>query len=934
MSDVFLAPWWLWAALPLSGLLWAWRQRLAAGLAGRRGRWRLALRGGAYAALVLALAGLQLPGRGQAVQVVATVDLSDSIYDRQVQEDAVRRLEARLAGRADVACGTVVFGKHAGIERPVEPLPPPAAKRERREADPEPAAGFHALANLVHPMTAVDASATDIGGGLDAARGLLSANGAARAIVLVGDGHDTAGRALAAAAALSGSGIDLLALPSELPAGADVHVASLRLPQTARAGRGVPIEVAVAGQRAGEVRVQLSRRMGGEARYLGAQTVKLVSAAAGGEARAVTRFIDRPDAPGVAVYDVALQGPDGGQLLNNYVENDRLEGALRIAGPAKWGVLARAGGTLEAWAAAEAKDNPLKTELTLFRAGAWPRSEADYAGLAGVLVDGLDAQELSEDGEGLKALAQAVRDGLGLIAFGGEKAFGAGGHPEGGAWERLLPVTFRPEDDRVRTLLFAIDASKSMEQAMQGGQQQKLFFAKAQIVRALQVRRPTDRLGLIAFAEAADTAFPVTPPPNREGFQEAMSAVAFGNQTNILGALGLARELLAKDNAEEQVVVLLSDGQQTPVAPEASLLEAARALCPPPAEAGKPRRTRLHCFGIEDAPGAQPSPGEQLLRKLAQEGGGQFFPDFAELARSLKTVVEERGKDLYARREPFAIRLAQPQHPVLAGLAGAWPRGAFRNRVKARETASVLLKSEPAASEAERGARKSDPLLVLGHAGLARTAALAFAADGAAGESWLKSGEGWPGGAALVARAMAWVEHAREDGEGGWRVQAEEDGEGALAFGVDAAKDGAPLNELALSARIEGEGQGKGDAFLKDLPLLPVAPGRYEGRLEAPQQGVYRVEIQAERVTVAERFVTVPYAPEYRRFGTDRLALEALVQKAGGRSRMLNVPGDLDDWLDGVEAQRTHQSARPWLLALAGALFLCEIAARGMKARA
>lgn len=419
MSDVFLAPWWLWAALPLSGLLWAWKQRLAAGLAGRRGRWRLVLRGGAYAALVLALAGLQLPGRGQSVQVVAAVDLSDSIYDRPSQEDAVRRLEARLAERPGVACGTVVFGRRAGIERPVEALPPPAPKRERRDAAPapEPASGFHPLANLVHPTTVVDSSATDLGAGLDAARGLLTQSGAARAIVLVGDGHDTAGGGLASAAALSGSGVDLLVLPSELPAGSDVHVAGLRLPQAARVGRGVPIEVSVAGQREGEVRVQLRRRMGGEARYLGAQTVKLVSPGAGGEARAVARFVDRPDAPGVAVYDVALQGPDGGQLLNNYVENDRLEGALRIAGPAKWGVLARAGGTLEAWAEASAKDNPLKTDLTLFRAGVLPRSEADYAGLAGVLVDGFDAQELPDDGEALKALAQAVRNGLGLIAF-------------------------------------------------------------------------------------------------------------------------------------------------------------------------------------------------------------------------------------------------------------------------------------------------------------------------------------------------------------------------------------------------------------------------------------------------------------------------------------------------------------------------------------
>lgn len=938
MSDWFEQPAVLLAGLPLAAALAWWYRSQARGRADRRLRWRLIWRAAGLACLILALAGLRLPGEVRAVRVVAAVDVSASIYDPSAQQAELETLARELHG-SNVELGVVVFGRTAGLERAVAPLPlsvPPGAERGTL-----PAAGPPPVPDVTRPQAAVEREGTDLARALRLARAQLGdAQEAARAIVLLSDGLDTAGGAEEAAAALAGSGIDLLARPAAMEAHGDVHVASLRHPERGRVGLGLPLDVTVAGQQAARVRVRVRRHAGGGVVEIGARIVELQGRgdARRKDFRATATLIDRPALPGLARYEAVVDAPEGGALPGDFTPNNTLWAALPIDAPAKWAVLTRERSPLALWARDGAR--PLGVDAALFTPERLPKRAQDFAGFTGVLVDGLDASELPE-GEALQALAAAVEQGLSLVAVGGEAAFGAGRHAEGGAWERLLPATLRPEDDRRRSILFVMDISASMKIPVQPRGDLKLNFARAQLGEAVGKLRATDRVGLIVFSREAQLLAALDADPSRTGMVTALNGLKegmLGQETNFVGALAEAKRVLESDDAEERLVVLLSDGEPTPPVPDAELEAAVRALCPPPAEATARWRTRLFAFGIGTNSTERVTPGEARLKRMALAGGGQFFPEFLQLAKRLQEVFDERREDLYTRHGPFGVQTRGAAHEIVAAAGEPWPVLPFRNRVKPRPESEALLWSAPLAEHAHAaGSKKPDPLLLLGHRGGARTALLSLSLEGAAGQAFLQPKNGWRGGRALLAAAMSWCEGEREASRAGWRLEAEPLSDDRLELTLYARAVGsqAAQNEGHYAARLRPLDETRAPAP-GDLPLRPVAPGTFRAEAALPPPGVYRMEVRdaAGGAALAERLVAIPYPQEFRRFGTDRLTLEALVDRAGGHSRMIHLPAqDLAAWREACGPQRAFVPVRGWLLVLAAVCVLAEVAARGLRAK-
>jgi hypothetical protein len=153
-------------------------------------------------------------------------------------------------------------------------------------------------------------------------------------------------------------------------------------------------------------------------------------------------------------------------------------------------------------------------------------------------------------------------------------------------------------------------------------------------------------------------------------------------------------------------------------------------------------------------------------------------------------------------------------------------------------------------------------------------------------------------------------------------------------------KSHASKSGLQLSARLSPVfGESTTDVA---AALLPVEPGTYEGEIALPEReasasdergAIHRLDLLSDDRVARTRFVSVPYPREYCRFGTDRVALADLVQRAGGRSRMLDVPDNLNGWLKEIEAQRAYVSARPFLIVLAALCLLAELAIRGLRRR-
>jgi hypothetical protein len=946
---LFSNPWLLLLLAAYASLLWLrWRQS-AAGVPAFRRRLIPSLALHAVAALCLALgaAGLRIPVRAPHYTIAVAADISDSVFDVATQN---ARLNAALDSLDPAAtdAAVVVFGRTAGLERALSPLAVSAAPNATPVFHVERAAPH---VDLTRPHTVVDRSATDIGNALGYARGLLPSGDAptARAILLLSDFRDTQGGAEAAAAALAGSGIDLLTVPAALGPSSDVRLAALRVPERGRVGRDLPIEAVVAAQSPCTVRVAVWRQEAGEQPTpVDFKTIALSADAAlpGAEIRQLVRVLDRPAAPGVATYSVRVSGSEG-ELPGDILINNQLAAAVRVTGPSRWAVLTRPGSTLARLAAD--KTQPLGVETDLIYVSALPKSAAAYATCAGILVDGLSAQEL-DDGPCLRALDEAVGHGKALLAVGGEQAFGAGGHRDG-AWQRRLPVEMTPEDDRTRSILFLIDVSKSMEQRMSRDESlRKIDFAAEQLATAVQKLRPADRLGLIAFSGAASVATPLSLDPSRAAFLTAVRGLTIQANTDLLPPLKRAQELLADDDAQEQLVVMLSDGVQTAATPGDEIVAAAKTLCPPPQEAGKPRRTTLYTFGIGvRAQDADPN-GEKMLKQLADAGGGWYSPEFLKLAERLEQAFTERRKDFYVRRDPCALRPIAV-HPLFstAGVSpAAWPVLPFRNRVKAKATAEVVMwgasvgDTEPRASAS--GKAKPDPLLtVSGSAwsGVSRRAALAVSLDGDAGTAWMADASSRK----LLLALLAWLEARPSDEAAGWTLSVEPGADDTLAIEVRATD---PVSKLPVNGRklravlaaLDAMHSSRASASVREpfvVPLHPSAPGAYRALLPKPAEGVYRLAVEDDARPVTECFVTVPYPAELHRFGTDRAAMQKLVAlsadsaRGASGSRIIERPEDLARWAAEKRASRETYSLRPWLIALGLALLLVEYAIRGRR---
>ena len=187
------------------------RRRLGKG----RRRAALAVRALLLAALVGALAGLQLVLPVDRLAVVFVVDLSDSV-GTPGREEALAYLRQSLAGKQDEdVAGIVAFGADALVER----LPSDLAEIDRIASTPV-------------------RDATDIGAALRLA-GALFPDDAQKRIVLLSDGNDTTGSGQSEAALAAARGIQVETVLTGLAGRDEVLVQRLEAPSTARLGESI-----------------------------------------------------------------------------------------------------------------------------------------------------------------------------------------------------------------------------------------------------------------------------------------------------------------------------------------------------------------------------------------------------------------------------------------------------------------------------------------------------------------------------------------------------------------------------------------------------------------------------------------------------------------------------------------------------------------------
>jgi Mg-chelatase subunit ChlD len=827
--------------LAFGALLLEWRHRTVLGEKTSRSRWLVA------ALVVLAVTGLQIPGGTAPLSVMFVLDRSDSVSGAEAATLGRVRALSQSMQPGDRA-GLVVFGAEALVERGPTPSFAPQS------------------VNAVVARTG-----TNIEAALRTARIALSGAESPR-IVLLSDGRQTRGDALAEAARAKAEAIPIDVEGVSVPASSMPRVVHLKTPSVARVDEPFIVAATVRGTPGSTSKVTLQS---------GGETVEqsVVLSAYG---VATASFAGRSRQPGMRVYRASARSATGDSMSDVQESADQAGAAVIVSGQPQLLYVTSDGGSRASLAA---------DGFRVVVVPRLPRSVAQLDQYEAIVLDDVQADDL--DTAQSSALADYVeRFGGGVLMLGSPRSLEPG-LLANAALDRLLPVDVRPRSGQRSAglaLVVIFDKSGSMDDQVSGAR--KIDFARQAIQRALESVSPTDSAGVIAFDASPVPVAPLRAGQDPRAIGEALRSIAPSGPTAIAPTAELARQWLdaAPVDPARRHVLLISDGQTS--APDAARLRALVAE----------RRFTLSVVAL----GGERD--RQLLTSLAQSSGGHAF--FPEDIRQVPTLVAREVARVAGGRlveTPFVVRPSP--HALLSGFgANDWPQ--LRGYV-----ASAL---RPGAQSPLRS-HLDDPILATWRVGLGRVAV--YTAD--LSSRWSDALRAWRGFDQLMSQTVRWVSRDAEDNSLSVRFVSVDDGMRVLleSYGTDEEPSGL-ADVHATLRRPAGE--------IENLDLRGSTPGLYEAEVSAAETGAHAITIDVAGDAGSERHITRGFyfsgEREHRYSGVDRSLLAAIAQTTGG-----TILGPRDSPF-ASQRPSSHISTRPWLLVAALALFLVEVFGPGLAA--
>jgi len=193
------------------------------------------------------------------------------------------------------------------------------------------------------------------------------------------------------------------------------------------------------------------------------------------------------------------------------------------------------------------------------RASALPASMHELADYDLVILDNVSGFDLSL--AKMELLEAYVRDtGGGVVKIGGDRSYAAGGY-YGTPVERLLPVTMNVKTE-VKipsvSVVFVLDRSGSMGTKAQG--EDKLTIAKRAALSSIELLKPLDRVGVLAFDSGRDWVVPMTEAGVRRPIAERLRDLKVGGGADLYPALEEAHRVMRREQAKVKHLIVLSDG--------------------------------------------------------------------------------------------------------------------------------------------------------------------------------------------------------------------------------------------------------------------------------------------------------------------------------------------------------------------------------------
>ena len=897
-------PWWL---LALAVVPWVWwvalvsrrsqgqstgtRARPSPSGRPRRGStWvvHAAFRTVVITSLVLALAGLVVPAPVAGVATIFLVDRSASV-PADVQAAAAGYASSALTARGPDDVGAVVsFGRSARIDAPIG-----------RRDEPN-----QQLPDATATLDGADREATDLGQAITTAAAMLPpANaGYLRRIVLLSDGNETAGSALAAARtpALRGVEIASRTVPARLD---DVAVATLDVDPVLHDGEATDARVVVQSPAPGRVTVRVWARPAPDGPSNASDPGTLV----------FDRTLEVDQGPtevavpmgrlgrGAWVFRAEVEAPGDPVDANNLAVAHAV-----VAEPGK--VLVVEGEAGNATTLATVLQSA-RVVVDVASPAAMPDTAEGLARYDSIVLVDVPATALTT--ATMTAIKSAVAErGRGLVVAGGEHTFGQGEY-SGTPLEDALPVTVQlPEKDQAATLAVAlvIDRSGSMSGIdTRDRRASRMDLAKEGAILAVETLKEGDQVGVVAFdynARWISEMRTLRGAADVKAIADRVATIQPDGGTDIYVALDLALRGMQATQARVKHVILLTDGEGTP-APFPTLMNAFR-------RAG----VTLSTVAVSS------EAGRGLLQDLARRGSGRYyFTDSPSGVPQIMTQEARLAGRTNKQERDFTPRLASPAAAVRGLVPSALPQLHGYLRTASRPGTEVVLTSD-----------QEETILAQWQYGLGRAVAWTSDAEGPWARDWVANGDAFR---ALWTQAVQWSMPASQDPNLAVRV-------------VDAATScaGAPCGSARARVQVDAWATGGGfrdlldtvadvagpDGTARRLVLAQVAPGRYEADFDAPNPGAYFVRVtqaDASGRTVATQ--VAGYARSYPAEVAPLLANRTLLERLATDSGAPAVNAPEDAWRRDTIHRHAPRDIWPELLQVAVAAFVVDVAVRRLR---
>ncbi|MCP4916537.1 MAG: VWA domain-containing protein [Proteobacteria bacterium] len=817
-----------------------------------RGRGRLgeALRVALLLSLVVAVAApfLRRPTTGR--DVVVVVDRS-----RSMPEDAGKTARELIGLVEDTRgdgdrVGIVVVGREARIE-----------------AAPSEQGVFTDFERVVDP------DGSDLAAGLDRALQLIPEERGGR-ILLISDGEETGRDVAAVARRAAARGIEIDVRSAERPAGEDLSVVQLDLPDRVHVGEVFLFTAWVQADRAGTFPYTLSRD--GQVLASGERRLEV------GMNR--VQFRDRLDRAGVGAYSLAFTGFD-----DVVPDNDAGLGAVLASGPRPILVVNDTGqpSTLAlaleqgglAIEVASPESRPLSTVvLTRYRA---------------VVLENVDASRVGM--EGMEALADFVENrGGGLLVTGGKASFGVGGYHES-PLDPVLPVSMelRQEHRKIGLALsIVMDRSGSMSMEAQPGVT-KMDLANSGAGAAIRLLTPIDAVTVTAVDSEAHRVLPLTPVRDASGLASTVARVeSMGGGIYTKNALVAAKRELSSATHPNKHIILFSD------AADSEQQEGCYKLADELFADG----TTISVIAL----GTEQDPDAEFLREVARRGGGEIY--FTTKPEELPRLFA--ADTLVAAKASFVEdATAVKTQSGLVGLgevsaAGIPPVSGYNLTWLVPDASHALVTTD----------ENEAPLLAFHQVGLGRVAAY----TGQVGGDYGRSLVGWPGFSELFVTTARWMAATEEPTD--WYAGVRVDGQEAVVR-LSATQD---VELPAVEVRLVDP-----DGTPRILEPVRVAEDRYELAVPLSTAGVTIGTVVIGDAALPLPPMALVNSPEFRHqrdAGAGARSLRKVASVSGGR-----VDGPVDGLFEGESQGMAARVVSRELAVLALILLLLEIGGRRLR---